>query len=222
MRPSSSWSEGEDMTVAEQAPAVAASGRSSKAGGQLWTRRLHVYSSMIALVLVLFFGLTGITLNHPDWTFGDDPLTSTASGILPDGWSSADDTVDFLAVTEFIRAEYDVSGAVADYGVTGDEAFVTFKGPGYAADLTVDTSDGTFDLVVEELGWVAVVNDLHKGRDTDSSWNWAIDISAGFLVAISLTGLLLQLYLKRRRTAALVTAGVGALVTVVLVLVTLR
>ena len=33
-------------------------------------RWIHVYTSMISLLIVLFFGLTGITLNHPKWTFG--------------------------------------------------------------------------------------------------------------------------------------------------------
>ncbi len=30
-----------------------------------WARWIHVYTSMVALVVVLFFGITGITLNHP-------------------------------------------------------------------------------------------------------------------------------------------------------------
>ncbi|MEO6123457.1 MAG: PepSY-associated TM helix domain-containing protein [Ilumatobacteraceae bacterium] len=36
-----------------------------------WVRWVHVDTSMISLLVVLFFGITGITLNHPDWTFGD-------------------------------------------------------------------------------------------------------------------------------------------------------
>ena len=32
-------------------------------------RWLHVYLSMISLAVVLFFSVTGITLNHPDWFF---------------------------------------------------------------------------------------------------------------------------------------------------------
>ena len=39
--------------------------RSRVVAWRKWARIVHAYSSMVALVLVLFFGLTGITLNHP-------------------------------------------------------------------------------------------------------------------------------------------------------------
>ena len=31
------------------------------------SRWLHIYGSMASLALVLFFAVTGITLNHQDW-----------------------------------------------------------------------------------------------------------------------------------------------------------
>jgi hypothetical protein len=34
-------------------------------------RWLHIYTSMVSLVAVLFFALTGVTLNHPDWLASD-------------------------------------------------------------------------------------------------------------------------------------------------------
>ena len=30
-------------------------------------RWLHIYTSMVSLLVVLFFAATGVTLNHPDW-----------------------------------------------------------------------------------------------------------------------------------------------------------
>ena len=49
----------------------------TKRGIHRWSRWIHVYTSMVALLIVLFFGVTGITLNHPKWTFGDDVDTTT-------------------------------------------------------------------------------------------------------------------------------------------------
>lgn len=37
-------------------------------------RWLHVYVSMLSFLTILFFAITGITLNHPEWTLG---LTQT-------------------------------------------------------------------------------------------------------------------------------------------------
>ena len=43
----------------------------------LW---LHIYVSMFGLAAVLFFSVTGITLNHPDWFFGDAERQDTGRG----------------------------------------------------------------------------------------------------------------------------------------------
>ena len=66
------------------------------------------------------------------------------------------------------------------------------------------------------------MNDLHKGRDANSTWKWVIDISAGFLVVISLTGLTMQFFLRKRRRSALIGAAVGGVVSIVLMYLTLR
>jgi len=193
--------------------------RSAKANR--WMRWLHVYTSMISLLVVLFFGITGLTLNHPSWTFGDGVDRSTYSGSLPGEYLAADGDPDFLAISEYARSEYSVGGDVADYGVAGGEGTISYKGPGYAADLFFQVDSGEFDLVVEQQGFVAVMNDLHKGRDTSSTWKWVIDISAIVLVVVAVTGLGIQLFQRKRRTRALVLGGFGGLVTVVLVAVTM-
>ncbi len=176
---------------------------------------------MIALLIVLFFGITGITLNHPDWTFGDATTRTTSVGTLTADPTLDDGSVDWLTVAEEIRADYDVRGSVSDFGITGTEGTITFVNPGYSADLFFDTTDDSFELTVEEQGFMAVMNDLHKGRDTGSAWSWVIDISAGFLVAISLTGLTMQFFLRKRRRSALVSAAVGGVVSIVLILITI-
>jgi hypothetical protein len=58
-------------------------------------------------------------------------------------------------------------------------------------------------------GVVGVLNDLHKGRDTGSRWSWVIDISAGLMVIVSLTGMILMLYIKRKRVSGLILAVLG-------------
>lgn len=184
-------------------------------------RWLHVYTSMISLLVVLFFGITGLTLNHPSWTFGDRVDRSTHTGTLPSGDVASDGTPDFLAISEFARNEYSVGGEVADYGVAGGEGTISYKGPGYAADLFFQVDSGEFELVIEQQGFVGVMNDLHKGRDTSSTWKWVIDISAVVLVVVAVTGLGIQLFQRKRRTRALVFAGLGGLVTLVLIAVTM-
>lgn len=195
--------------------------RSRSAVWQKWSRLVHAYTSMIALLLVLFFGLTGITLNHPEWTFGDAPTTTTKTGTLGFDATSADGSVDYLKVSELLRDRYGISAPVSDYSTTGSQGSISYRAPGYAADATFDTGSGEYRVTIEQQGFVGVMNDLHKGRDASSSWKWAIDVSAGFLVVIALSGLLLQLFLKRRRRSALIVAGVGVVAAIVLMALTL-
>ena len=192
-----------------------------KRGLHRWARVLHVYSSMIALVIVLFFGVSGITLNHPTWTFGDQVELTTESGILPVATTMEDGSVDFLTISEYVREEFGVTGSVNSFDLTNGEGSIAYKNPGYSADLFFDVETGEFELTIEQQGWVAVMNDLHKGRDTGTAWKWVIDISAGFLVVISLTGLVMQLFLRKRRRSALISSAVGALVVVGLIAYTL-
>lgn len=204
----------------EETSAPQAGGRSAKATGQRWTRWIHVYTSMISLVLVLFFGVTGITLNHPEWTFGDDPTMTTRDGSLT-GDVTPDGDVDFLAISEQLRSRVHITAPVSDHRTDGAEASISYRSPGYAADATVDLDAQTYTVTIEQQGWVGVINDLHKGRDSDRSWRWLIDVSAGFLVLISLTGLLLQLFLRRRRRSALILAALGLVVSIVFAVLTL-
>jgi hypothetical protein len=203
---------------ASRLPASLAGRRPGRTRGRTvgnWSRWLHVYTSMISLLVVLFFGLTGITLNHPSWTFGDDPTTTTSTGTLPADTVAADGTPDFLAISEYLRSEYGVSGSVADYGVSGTAGNISWTAAGYAAGVQFDTSTRDFQLTVEAQGFVGVMNDLHKGRDTTDSWRWAIDVSGGFLVVVAITGLGIQVFQKKRRRKALLVAGVFTVVSIV-------
>lgn len=178
-----------------------------------WTRLIHVYTSMICLLIVLFFSLTGITLNHPSW--GSGTTTKDTAGTLPVTWKSGD-TIDWMVVSEHLRNTNGVTGQVAERRNEAGDTSITFKGPGYVASAVIEPSSGTYVLATAAQGLVGVMNDIHKGRDTTSSFKWVIDIAAGFLVIISLTGLLLQFFLKRRRRSAYVTAAVGAVLAIFL------
>lgn len=181
-----------------------------------WSRTIHVYTSMVAPLIILFFGMTGITLNHPDWTFGDDVEITNETGTLAVEPTMADGSVDYLSVSEFARDELGVSGSVDSFDVVNGEGSITYADPGYSADLFFDVETGEYELTVEQQGWVAVINDLHRGQDSGDAWGWVIDAAAVFLVVISLTGLVMQFFLKRRRRAAFVSAGVGATLVVAL------
>lgn len=179
-----------------------------------WSRWLHIYVSMVSFVIVLFFSVTGLTLNHLDW-FPEKNIVTELTGKLPVSWVNNPDTskVQKLEIVESLRSNQQVKGLVNDFRMDESEISISFQGPGYTADVYINRQTGNFDLSTNEMGFVAVVNDLHKGRDTSNSWKLLIDISAIFLIFISLTGLILLLYLKKRRLWGLILLVLGFLLS---------
>jgi len=173
-------------------------------------RWLHIYLSMISFGLVFFFAVTGITLNHAD-KFTGRLRTEQRKGKLDTSWIAGRDTskIDRLAIVEYFRRTNGIHGNLNDFRIDDDQITIAFKGPGYAADVFVSRPSGAYDLTITSTGWVGIVNDLHKGRDTGSGWSLFIDIAAILLTLVSLTGLLLILFLKKRRLSGLVVAVAG-------------
>ncbi len=177
-----------------------------------WMRWLHIYLSMFSFAAMMFFSVTGITLNHPDWFTNGEPLSTDISGAVPEEWCTPE--VDKLQIAETLRMEHRLRGRVSEVEIDDYECMIVFKGPGYSADIFVDRSSGKYDGVINASGFIAIVNDLHKGRDSGEAWSWIIDLSALLGVIVSLTGFGLLLYLRRRKRAGLLTSLAGALLMV--------
>lgn len=175
-----------------------------------YSRWLHIYVSMASFAIVFFFAITGLTLNHPEWFDGAE-RTSQVRGQLDAAWMRAGaDDVARLDIVEYLRRVHHISGAVADFRVDGPDVSIAFKGPGYAADVLADREHGTYELTETRLGFVAVINDLHKGRDSGAVWKGIIDGSAVVLSFISLTGLVLLYFLHKHRLAGAILLLMGA------------
>lgn len=170
---------------------------------------------------MLFFALTGITLNHPNWAFGGSSKQTTITGTMPTSWKSGT-TVNWFRVAEYLRATHSLRGAALNETSDTQQASISFKGPGYGADTSIDMASGAYTTTVDTQGFLAVVNDLHKGRDATSPWKWLIDLAGGFLAIISGTGLALQFFLRKRRRSGFTSAAVGTVSVVVLAIVATR
>lgn len=171
-------------------------------------RWLHLYASMLSLLVVIFFAVTGITLNHPEWVFGNAQTTQNHRGTLPLGWQQGGE-INWLKTAEALRAAHGLRGQVSDTHTDDQEASISFRAPGYAADAFIRRADGSYTLKVVAQGPVAVLNDLHRGRDAGPAWAWLIDLSGGFLLLVAFTGFVLSLYFRKTRRAALTVALVG-------------
>ena len=171
---------------------------------------------MVSFALVFFFAVTGLTLNHAD-KFGDQVQTRQEKGQLDPHWVNPPDTLKIakLQIVEYLRNKHEIRAALSDFRIDDQQIGVSFKGPGYAADAFIDRTTGSYDLTRTSAGFIGVINDLHKGRDTGRVWSVVIDIAAVLMTLVSLTGMVLLLFLRRKRLGGLIVAALGLLVAYV-------
>jgi hypothetical protein len=167
---------------------------------------------MLSFALLLFFAVTGLTLNHAEW-FDSHERPTVIHGALNKAWVNTPDPAAVAKdeLVNYFRRKYRTKDALSDFHVDGQQCEILFKGPGYEADAIIDRETGTYDLSVSPFSLVAILNDLHKGRDAGKSWSAVIDFSAILMALVSLTGLTLIFFLNKRRFSGLVLVVVGAL-----------
>jgi hypothetical protein len=172
------------------------------------SRWLHIYLSMASFGILFFFAVTGLTLNHGEW-FNKQQHTVQFHGAMDRKYLAND--AGKMDVVEYLRNTHGIHGAMKDFRAEDTDWSVAFKGPGYSADAIIDRATGRYELTETRMGFFAVLNDLHKGRDTGTAWARVIDLSAVLMTLVSLTGLLLIFFLQKKRLSGLLAAGAGAM-----------
>ena len=121
----------------------------------------HEPASNLWIALVSGVVVTGIMLNHPDWFSHGRESVRQIKGRLEAKWiTGAGATVQKLEVVKFLRRAHAIKGAVGEFRIEEAVCDVSFKGPGYSA----------------------ILNDLHKDRDSGRGWSLIIDLSVVLMV----------------------------------------
>lgn len=181
-------------------------------------RWLHIYISCALFSLLLFFCITGITLNHPTWT-GEQITKEQSRPLPPNITTDANGEFQLKAIQQFIEQEIGLTQP-RNIDIALDIQEITYDYPlssGYAF-VTVFLAEHTFEIEQTNNGLLALLNNLHKGRHSGIVWAWLIDISALMMALFTLTGIIILLQnAKHRRKASLILL-VGSLTPIVLYL----
>jgi len=175
-----------------------------------YCRTLHVYLTMLGLLVLFFFCVTGFTVNHEEWFGATTPTVSSVDGQTPPALIARNDA---LRIVESLRASFHITGAMTDYEDLGDHYEIGFKNPGQNWEVVVQKPGGQTTVHSEAFNFAAVINNLHRGRYSGAAWKWIIDLSALLITLACATGFVLWLVLPHRRKFGLAAVALGTIGT---------
>ncbi|WP_443024474.1 PepSY-associated TM helix domain-containing protein [Sphingomonas sp. Leaf357] len=192
-----------------------------------WLKQLHTWhwmSAAVSLIGMLLFAITGITLNHAA-SIDATPVVADKAGMLPPALlpqlktPAAGDAPLPAPVAAAVKQAVGLDPAGKPGEWSDAEVYVALPRPGGDGWVSIDRTSGRITSEKTDRGWIAYLNDLHKGRNSGAAWSWFIDIFAVACVLFTLTGLLLlQLHARHRPTTWPIVAA-GLIVPVLLAII---
>ncbi len=192
-----------------------------------WLKQLHTWhwmSSAISLIGLLLFAITGFTLNHAADIEGAPKSVDRAAQLPPALFAKvkADDRPDSKKpipadVAKWIEGQVklDASGT-AEW--SADEVYLAKPRPGGDAWIAIDRNSGAVTSETTARGWIAYLNDLHKGRNSGTWWKLFIDVFVFACVVFTLTGMVLLWMHSKHRKSTWPLVGLGLLIPALIAL----
>ena len=182
------------------------------------SRYVHGWLSAFAFLTLLFFSVTGLLLNHPEW-FEPAKTEQTTQLILPESilksikqQENPSDTI-----LNYVRQQQNVVGRYQSSEVMDNEVMIRLESPAGATDIWVMTDTGEMEITQKPASTVSMLNDLHRGKNSGLAWSWLIDISAIIVIALSLVGYILFLSIKTRLVTHLVLTAASLALIILLI-----
>jgi uncharacterized protein len=204
--------------------------QAAHASRAVWLKHLHQWhwiSSAMCLMGMFLFAITGITLNHASQIESKptiERLQATAPAALVAQLRSYaaehDGAKEPLpaAAEQWLDATWSVQagGRVAEWST--DEIYLAMPRAGGDAWVRIELDGGAAEFEKTDRGWISWLNDVHKGRNTGTAWNWFIDIFAAMCLVFCITGLLILKFHAANRPFTWPMVGLGVLIPIVIAL----
>jgi uncharacterized protein len=182
---------------------------------RVWLHRVHLYFSLAACLLLLFFSITGFVMNHPG-AFGLDEVSArTVSGSVPQALCQEPDSGLLLAKLR----PFGIRGDVLAFDPGEETLEIETRSLGQSAVITVERATGRFEASLQESGWLPALAALHRGEQAGSQGGSRfLDLAALMLLIVGAGGLALFMVSPGvRRPLATLTLILGALGLLVVV-----
>lgn len=190
----------------------------------VWLKNLHQWhwiSSALCLLGMLLFSITGITLNHasqieakPQVVRRQATLPAPLRAQLAEYAAAHDGAKEALpeAAEQWLNTTWSLKAGGRSAEWASDEVYLPLPKAGGDAWVRLGLEDGVAEYENTDRGWISWLNDVHKGRNTGTAWNWFIDIFAVTCLLFCLTGLLILKFHAAKRPFTWPMVGLGVLV----------
>lgn len=176
------------------------------------SRAWHGYLSAFAFLALIFFSITGLLLNHPEWTAttreqpSKEVVVTLAAEALAQARAAKDPS---KALAQAVGAKTPLIGGYQSGEVIDEEAMVRLEGPKGSSDIVVDLATGKAEVTVKRARLIDTINELHRGKNSGAAWKAVIDASAIVVLLLSVIGYVLFFSLRFRTRTALILTGVS-------------
>jgi len=187
-------------------------------------RQWHWVSSAFCLVGMILFSITGITLNHAG-SIESQPQTYTIEAELSAGMLTLlnNSTTELpLALRQWLLNEHGIQVLRAEAEWDDDEVYLALPQPGGDAWLSIDRTSGSFIYEATDRGWISYFNDLHKGRNTGTAWQWFLDAFAIISLIFCISGLWLLIQYGRQRPGTWPITALGVVLPLIILILTVH
>ncbi|MEM6485980.1 MAG: PepSY-associated TM helix domain-containing protein [Pseudomonadota bacterium] len=185
-------------------------------------RVTHIYSAAAVLLLMLFFAVTGLYLNHPDFSEGD--VSTRLRDLSLPHWASEDRDETgpppalVLRLLQWLDDVHDIAGIdmAVEYDDLDDVLVIDLANPDGTTLVEVLFEEGVAAVDQRQLSLLAKLNNLHRAKHVHGFWRFLSDFSAICMVIFSVSGLWMMVKNRRERqkTSLVLLAGCSMFIAV--------
>ena len=173
------------------------------------SRKWHGYLSALAFLALIFFSVTGIMLNHPEWFSAEPGQSRQYEVVLP-----ADLLVTALTtedpprtIAEIAGTSTPLVGAYSSGEIMDGSAMIRFEGTRGSSDLSIDLQTGRTEVAISQASASTILQELHRGTSAGIVWRLLLDVTAALIILLSIIGYVLFFSLRFKLRTSLVLTG---------------
>ncbi|MBB34288.1 MAG: hypothetical protein CME88_15345 [Hirschia sp.] len=183
-----------------------------------FARATHGYLSAFAFIGLIFFAASGFLLNHPEW-FADKrdarqvELVQLPDPLIVEALKQDDKGA---ALARLLESQTVMAGEFASAEILDEDAMLRFTGVKANVDVFIDLASGEAEIETARSGVMAVIRDLHRGKEAGAVWRLLIDVIAIVTLVLSLVGFFLFFTMRFRLATSLklTAASLAAMVAI--------